>query len=60
MIFSSKLRQGAALFAIGISAAMPLAPVLRSVQSGATNQEKRSRSMDQTRKYSILPTSCVN
>jgi thiosulfate/3-mercaptopyruvate sulfurtransferase len=40
MIFSSKLRRGAALFALGISAALPLAPVLRSSQNGAANQEK--------------------
>ena len=40
MIFSAKFRKGAALFALGASAALPLAPVLRSSQSGAANQEK--------------------
>jgi thiosulfate/3-mercaptopyruvate sulfurtransferase len=40
MIFSSKLRRGAALFALGASAVLPLAPVLRSNQNGAANQEK--------------------
>ncbi|HMD09244.1 MAG TPA: rhodanese-like domain-containing protein [Candidatus Acidoferrum sp.] len=40
MIFSSKLLKGAAVFALGISAALPLAPVLRSNQNGASNQEK--------------------
>jgi thiosulfate/3-mercaptopyruvate sulfurtransferase len=42
MIFSSKLRKGAALFALGISAALPLAPVPRSNQNGAAIQEKEA------------------
>ncbi|HEY6386736.1 MAG TPA: rhodanese-like domain-containing protein [Candidatus Acidoferrum sp.] len=40
MIFSPKLLKGAAAFALSISAALPLAPVLRSNQNGAANQEK--------------------
>jgi thiosulfate/3-mercaptopyruvate sulfurtransferase len=40
MIFRSKLRKGAAVFVLCVFAAMPLAPVLRSNQKSATNQEK--------------------
>ncbi|HKN74988.1 MAG TPA: rhodanese-like domain-containing protein [Candidatus Acidoferrum sp.] len=40
MISPAKFRKGAALFALGFSAALPLAPVLRSNQNGAANQEK--------------------
>ena len=40
MVFSFKLRRGAALFALGVSAVLPLAPVLRSNQSGSANHEK--------------------
>lgn len=40
MIFAFKLRRCAALFALGTSAALPLAPVLQSNQNGAANQEK--------------------
>ena len=40
MLFPSAVRGGAAILLLGISAAMLLAPVLRSNQSGAVNQEK--------------------
>jgi thiosulfate/3-mercaptopyruvate sulfurtransferase len=40
MIFPSAVRKGAAILLLGISAAMLLAPVLRSNQSGAVRQEK--------------------
>jgi thiosulfate/3-mercaptopyruvate sulfurtransferase len=40
MLFSFRLRKCAAFFALGISAAMLAAPVLRSRQNGAENQEK--------------------
>jgi thiosulfate/3-mercaptopyruvate sulfurtransferase len=42
MVLQSKARGVAALFVLGIFAAMPLAPVLRSNQSGAAAQEKPS------------------
>jgi thiosulfate/3-mercaptopyruvate sulfurtransferase len=42
MLFRSKLCRGAALFVIGISAALPLASVLQPAQSGAATQEKAS------------------
>jgi thiosulfate/3-mercaptopyruvate sulfurtransferase len=41
MLFPSAVRRGAAILLLGISAAMLLAPVLRSNQSGAVNQEKK-------------------
>jgi thiosulfate/3-mercaptopyruvate sulfurtransferase len=44
MIFSSKLLKGAAVFALSISATLPLAPVLRSNQNVAANQEKATES----------------
>ncbi|MGC1483023.1 MAG: hypothetical protein WA789_04450 [Candidatus Acidiferrum sp.] len=40
MLFHSKFRTSAALLAIGISAALPLAPALQPAQNGAANQEK--------------------
>jgi thiosulfate/3-mercaptopyruvate sulfurtransferase len=40
MFFPSTVPRGAAVLLLGISAAMLLAPVLRSNQSGAVNQEK--------------------
>jgi thiosulfate/3-mercaptopyruvate sulfurtransferase len=40
MPFSFKFHRRAALLALGISAAIPFAPVLRSNQSAAANQEK--------------------
>jgi len=40
MVLQSKVRGVAALLVLGIFAAMPLAPVLRSNQSGADNQAK--------------------
>src|SRR5580700_714098 len=40
MLFPSKLSRSAALFGIGISAALPLAAVLEPPQSGAATQEK--------------------
>ena len=40
MFFPSKFRRCAALLALGISAALPLASVLQSAQSGAAKQEK--------------------
>jgi thiosulfate/3-mercaptopyruvate sulfurtransferase len=40
MIFPSAGRRGSAILLLGISAAMLFAPVLRSNQSGAVNQEK--------------------
>ncbi len=40
MVFSDKLSKAAALLVLGVFAALPLAPVLRSNQNGATTQEK--------------------
>ncbi len=40
MVVQSKVRGVAGLLVLGIVAAMPLAPVLRSNQNGATTQEK--------------------
>lgn len=40
MLFSSTLRRRALLWALGISAAMPLASVILSAQRGGANQEK--------------------
>jgi thiosulfate/3-mercaptopyruvate sulfurtransferase len=40
MLFPSTVPRGAAILLLGISATMLLAPVLRSNQSGAVNQEK--------------------
>ena len=40
MLFPSTVQRGAAILLLGVSAAMLLAPVLRSNQSGAVNQEK--------------------
>ncbi|MHB8609655.1 MAG: rhodanese-like domain-containing protein [Candidatus Acidiferrales bacterium] len=40
MLFSSKIFRGAAVLAIGIFGALPLARVLRPAQNGAANQEK--------------------
>jgi len=42
MLFTSKLRRGAVFLVLGISAAMPLASVILSAQSGGSNQEKTS------------------
>jgi thiosulfate/3-mercaptopyruvate sulfurtransferase len=40
MFFPSTVQRGAAILLLGVSAAMLLAPVLRSNQSGAVNQKK--------------------
>ena len=40
MLFSSTIRTRAALLILSVSAVLPLAPVLRSSQSSAANQEK--------------------
>ena len=40
MFFPSTVQRGAAILLLGVSAAMLLAPVLRSNQSGAVNQER--------------------
>jgi thiosulfate/3-mercaptopyruvate sulfurtransferase len=42
MLFPSTVPKGAAILLLGISAAMLLAPVLRSNQSGAVNQERKA------------------
>jgi len=42
MLFPSTVRRGAAILLLGISAAMLLAPVLRSNRSDAVNQEKKA------------------
>jgi thiosulfate/3-mercaptopyruvate sulfurtransferase len=42
MLFPSTVRRRAAILLLGISAVMLLAPVLRSNQSGAVNQEKKA------------------
>jgi hypothetical protein len=40
MLFARKLRTSATFFVLGICAALPVAPVLRSSHSGTVNQEK--------------------